>query len=1049
MPRQSLQRNPSGKDQQTTTPLQANRQLPSNREVDPSEEVQQPRLPLGHGGLPFRGLSSEMGGQSAGALVVQAKLKVGEPDDRYEREADAVAERVVQQLKLPQQLLANANGGVGDTPDVQTNPDVSSVAPATGGVGVSAEIEAAINQAKGGGQPLEPGLQRLLSQAIGNDFSLVRIHTDAKANQLNRSIGARAFTTGRDIFFKQGLYRPHSPNGQKLIAHEMTHVMQQQTGNSPSTLIQADFEPAYVHSKTQLHDIISQNGRARDNGVIDHASKLQIGDQVKVETDSAEHVQDERGATWMPARFEASGLEEGHIRKSKVVLVSAIRGIDPTSPRKPEVSGDLSGSFSPIVDTSTASDRISSDSTSLSVAAGVEGTLMTLLRLTDTAQELYANRNAWKKLSKEGLFDLAIGGVSASASLADTSTKVQGSADGLRDAAVTSSVSGALSELKAVFAAGLNLVNLWKLYKAKRVDKGQAAIVTFQNLVGAAKSAASIATSVYDVINKSVPMSLFHTIPGLSLGVSLINLLISGGNAAGAYSSQDEMSKKSSELSTWILDNLAESVSSEGKAKIIFDVVSRGTGPTEQTYNRTKPDIRDGFARLAEATEGDEIRIRKREARDQRVEVNRLAGEATTKSAAVDIQRGKIAKTTGQLDDLIKQAAEKRLEAVKLTGQEKSSREQADAQAIEGITERAHAEQLAASAKAKSAKAKPLQKKVAEAHRLSGQADTLLWQALQLSLEAAQDRKDAETAGTLANKATGKSAALRVAAKALQKQAKALEEEASQLRIQLMSAEETLTTEEAGLIVLTQELTAANTELANAETVATNAELAYFEACGPIFNAANHGSNPAFQDYKDTFKRVASGDLRALFNDIDEYRTSLNPPKDAQEPNFQLIQNIHQTIQKYEFADKMSEINFKRYRTGVVNVFLELTSMAGDITTLVAGVTGAGAIAGQAVKAAPAAYKLVKGGGGFIQKMYRDYGETPSSKSSQIKHKEYVKHTRFIYGELAKAQTVQEVKEIKTFLEATGVDIGLWMEELGSGQPEKSVERMLLAMKQR
>ena len=63
--------------------------------------------------------------------------------------------------------------------------------------------------------------------ALGADFSGVKVHTDTKADALNRSLSAKAFTTGSDIFFSQGAYQPGSSSGKQLLAHELTHVVQQ------------------------------------------------------------------------------------------------------------------------------------------------------------------------------------------------------------------------------------------------------------------------------------------------------------------------------------------------------------------------------------------------------------------------------------------------------------------------------------------------------------------------------------------------------------------------------------------------------------------------------------------------------------------------------------------------------------------------------------------------------------------------------------------------------------------------------------------------------
>jgi hypothetical protein len=72
-----------------------------------------------------------------------------------------------------------------------------------------------------------------MERAFGADFSSVKVHTDAEADTLNQELNARAFTTGQDIFFRQGEYSPGSGSGQKLIAHELTHVVQQNGNRSP------------------------------------------------------------------------------------------------------------------------------------------------------------------------------------------------------------------------------------------------------------------------------------------------------------------------------------------------------------------------------------------------------------------------------------------------------------------------------------------------------------------------------------------------------------------------------------------------------------------------------------------------------------------------------------------------------------------------------------------------------------------------------------------------------------------------------------------------
>jgi hypothetical protein len=139
--------------------------------------------------------------------VVQAKLVAGPPRDRYEREADRVAQAVVRGTAGRGRLRIESIGGA---------------------VGVaSAGPRQRIRQARGSGQAPPEDLRAPVEQALGTDLSHVRLHTDSAADWLSRGLRARAFTSGRDIFLRRGQAGLTSPAGRELIAHELTHVAQQ------------------------------------------------------------------------------------------------------------------------------------------------------------------------------------------------------------------------------------------------------------------------------------------------------------------------------------------------------------------------------------------------------------------------------------------------------------------------------------------------------------------------------------------------------------------------------------------------------------------------------------------------------------------------------------------------------------------------------------------------------------------------------------------------------------------------------------------------------
>jgi hypothetical protein len=155
----------------------------------------------------------------------QPKLLLGPPADQYERAAARVARQVTQAT-----AARPATVGGGPAGRVLRKPDIQPVH-GTGSTAVDPQLQRAIGRAHGGGRPLPEQVRGPMEQALGADFSRVRLHTDAQADQLTRSLRARAFTTGQDIFFRRG-NDIASGSGRELLAHELTHVVQQGGGSA-------------------------------------------------------------------------------------------------------------------------------------------------------------------------------------------------------------------------------------------------------------------------------------------------------------------------------------------------------------------------------------------------------------------------------------------------------------------------------------------------------------------------------------------------------------------------------------------------------------------------------------------------------------------------------------------------------------------------------------------------------------------------------------------------------------------------------------------------
>ena len=209
------------------------------------------------------------------ALLVQAKedktpffqargLTIGQAGDKYEREADAVADQVVNQsftettihkkeissiqrvtLATPQEdeKLDTAEQRMEEDKLVQEKPEdkkekktgmIQHKAEGSGNTAAPA-LSNRIESTRGKGRSLPSKTRRGMESSFGADFSQVSIHTDEHAVQMNKSLGAQAFTHGQDIYFNSGKYHPETSAGKHLLAHELTHVVQQEQKHLPTS----------------------------------------------------------------------------------------------------------------------------------------------------------------------------------------------------------------------------------------------------------------------------------------------------------------------------------------------------------------------------------------------------------------------------------------------------------------------------------------------------------------------------------------------------------------------------------------------------------------------------------------------------------------------------------------------------------------------------------------------------------------------------------------------------------------------------------------------
>ena len=161
---------------------------------------------------------------------LQAKLTVNQPGDPYEQEADRVADQVVRR----KHQATPAIPGEEEEEQRLMRKQRSSGAQAAQGESAPPVVNQALSS---GGQPLDAGTQASMESHFGQDFSDVRIHTDGQAAESAQAINAQAYTVGKDVVFGEGQYAPGTSEGERLLAHELTHVVQQQERRTQGTAI--------------------------------------------------------------------------------------------------------------------------------------------------------------------------------------------------------------------------------------------------------------------------------------------------------------------------------------------------------------------------------------------------------------------------------------------------------------------------------------------------------------------------------------------------------------------------------------------------------------------------------------------------------------------------------------------------------------------------------------------------------------------------------------------------------------------------------------------
>jgi hypothetical protein len=174
---------------------------------------------------------------------LQAKLTIGAVDDPLEREADAVAEKV---MRMPDAAVSASVSPLRISRKCAAceEEEKQTVRSKREGARVGeGEALATVDDAlRSPGEPLDTATRAFFEPRFGHDFSGVRVHRDDQAGRSAQKLGALAYAVQKDVVFARGAYAPTQDTGRRLIAHELTHVVQQ--GNSRNTSVQCDTPPA-------------------------------------------------------------------------------------------------------------------------------------------------------------------------------------------------------------------------------------------------------------------------------------------------------------------------------------------------------------------------------------------------------------------------------------------------------------------------------------------------------------------------------------------------------------------------------------------------------------------------------------------------------------------------------------------------------------------------------------------------------------------------------------------------------------------------------------
>lgn len=197
--------------------------------------------------------------------LIQPKVKINLPGDHYEKEADAMADKVMRipanenSVKPTTALIGNSvQRKCTACEEEGKKPVMLKAENSTAGTYAPPSLVSALHTSKGGGSPLPQGTRSFMENAFSADFSKVKVHTGSLASEMSNEINAKAFTYGNNIYFNNAQYAPGSNEGKKLLAHELAHTMQQKGNHIQRKIEMRDVGKGEQSGFAKLPDLVTK-----------------------------------------------------------------------------------------------------------------------------------------------------------------------------------------------------------------------------------------------------------------------------------------------------------------------------------------------------------------------------------------------------------------------------------------------------------------------------------------------------------------------------------------------------------------------------------------------------------------------------------------------------------------------------------------------------------------------------------------------------------------------------------------------------------------------